>query len=147
MISQSNSFATTNTPRNPLQSSVLEKPRIKDLSRGPAKTNKDRRNRKDHPDDENKKKRKNNEKWRLLIYDDKVNTRDRVARVLVEVTGSSEVEAFRITNEAHDTGVAVVGTSFPLEIAEAYNERLRREGITSEIRLVERYGGDIGNWE
>jgi ATP-dependent Clp protease adapter protein ClpS len=73
------------------------------------------------------------DEWEILIYDDQANTREKVARVLVQVTGRSETEAFRTMNQAHKTGVATVGTKLRFEVAEAYNEGLRTNGILSEI--------------
>jgi ATP-dependent Clp protease adapter protein ClpS len=95
----------------------------------------------------NKKKSKENmdeddddEKWELRIYDDKANTREKVARVLVEVTGSSESDAFKTMTNAHKTGVATVGNKLCFEIAEMYNDGLRMQGLLSEIVPVS--GGD-----
>ena len=86
------------------------------------------------------------DEWTLLIYNDKGNSREKVARVLVQVTGRSESEAFRTIMEAHNTGLATVDTRLQFEIAEAYHEGLRKEGIVSEI--VPLGGrGDYGEWE
>merc|ERR1739844_524160 len=86
------------------------------------------------------------DEWALLIYNDKDNSREKVARVLVQVTGRSESEAFRTIMEAHNPGLATVDTRLQFEIAEAYHEGLRKEGIVSEI--VPLGGrGDYGEWE
>ena len=76
------------------------------------------------------------DEWELLIYDDQANTREKVARALVKVTGRSETDAFQTMNQAHKTGVATLGTKLRFEVAEAYNEALRTNGILSEIVLV-----------
>merc|ERR1719491_2396284 len=35
------------------------------------------------------------DEWELRLYDDQINTREKVARTLVQVTGSSESDAFK----------------------------------------------------
>ncbi len=75
--------------------------------------------------------------WELKIYNDNINTRENVARHLVQITGRSELQAFRITADAQNTGEAVVDRYLRFEIAEAYNEGLRNQGIQSEIFPLE----------
>lgn len=77
--------------------------------------------------------RTSDDKWNLLIYDDAINTREKVARVLVQVAGRSNSEAFQTMNKAHSTGVAFVDTHLRFEIAEAYNEELQKQGLITEI--------------
>merc|ERR1712232_1476979 len=43
------------------------------------------------------------EKWELRLYDDADNTREKVARVLVQVTQLPEFDAFKIMTHAHNT--------------------------------------------
>merc|ERR1719265_2002636 len=64
----------------------------------------------------------NDHEWDLLIYNDSVNTGERVARVLVQVAGRSEYEAYCTMNKADKNGVAVVDSQLRFEIAEFYNE-------------------------
>merc|ERR1712238_124945 len=78
-------------------------------------------------------KNKDDDEWELRLYDDKKNTREKVARVLVQVTGSSEPEAFKTMMNAHTTGFTKVGNKLCYEVAEMYNEGLRKQGILSEI--------------
>ena len=59
-----------------------------------------------------------NEKWELRLYDDADNTREKVARVLVQVTQLPEFDAFKIMTHAHNTGVATVNDQLCYEIAE-----------------------------
>mmetsp|Transcript_16742 Transcript_16742/g.34502 ORF Transcript_16742/g.34502 Transcript_16742/m.34502 type:complete len:188 (-) Transcript_16742:191-754(-) len=74
-----------------------------------------------------------NDEWELWIYNDNTNSRESVARVLVQVAGRSELEAFHTMNEAHTIGIALVDSHLRFEIAEAYHEGLRKHGILSEI--------------
>uniref|UniRef100_A0A7S0TA78 Adaptor protein ClpS core domain-containing protein n=1 Tax=Pseudo-nitzschia delicatissima TaxID=44447 RepID=A0A7S0TA78_9STRA len=74
-----------------------------------------------------------NDEWELWIYNDNTNSRESVARALVQVAGRSELEAFHTMNEAHTIGIALVDSHLRFEIAEAYHEGLRKHGILSEI--------------
>lgn len=145
------------------QPAVLDRPTTKiDYSklRDEKHSSRDKNNHKDSPihkhKDENKNEDENaanDNKWELWIYDDRANTREKVARVLVQVTARSEWEAFQIMKKADTTGIARVATNLQFEIAEAYNEGLRRQGILSEIKPVSFRGNsedsedhDIGGW-
>ena len=89
-------------------------------------------------------KNKDDDEWELRLYDDKTNTREKVARVLVQVTGSSEPEAFKTMMNAHKTGYAQVGNKLCYEVAEMYNEGLRKQGILSEIVPITDNNSDDG---
>lgn len=65
-----------------------------------------------------------------------MNTREHVARSLVQITGLTEMMAYRTMMQAHQNGIAIVG-QFCLEIAELYNEGLRKQGIVSDIVPVD----------
>merc|ERR1712161_98559 len=92
------------------------------------------KNKNKHSSDQEEKKIMDNDEWELRLYDDQNNTREKVARVLVQVTGSSEVDAFKTMMNAHKTGCARVGKKLLCyEVAEMYNEGLQKQGILSEI--------------
>lgn len=77
-----------------------------------------------------------NEVWEVRIYNDGMNTREHVARSLVQVTGLSELGAYQTMMQAHQNGIAVVGR-WCFEVAEMYNEGLRKNGIISDIVPVD----------
>lgn len=76
------------------------------------------------------------ETWEVRIYNDGMNTREHVARSLVQITGMAEMTAYQTMMMAHQNGIASVGL-FCFEIAEMYNEGLRKEGIVSDIIPVD----------
>ena len=72
----------------------------------------------------------------LQIYNDKVHTREIVAHSMIKViTELSESVAFQTMQQSHKTGSSIVGT-YHFEMAEMYNEGLRKKGILSEITPV-----------
>merc|ERR1719162_48826 len=106
---------------------VIDNPSVKKHLNNNKNKNKD-------SSDQEEKKNMDNDEWELRLYDDQNNTREKVARVLVQVTGSSEVDAFKTMMNAHKTGCARVGKELLCyEVAEMYNEGLRKQGILSEI--------------
>ena len=76
------------------------------------------------------------ESWEVRIYNDGMNTREHVARALVQVTGLSEFGAYQTMMQAHQNGIAAVGR-WCFEIAEMYNAGLRTHGIISDIVPVD----------
>jgi len=95
----------------------------------------ERRNRVDDP----VKERQNEgggEAWELRMYNDGTNTREHIARSLVQITGMTEITAYRTMIQADQNGVACVGR-FCFEIAEMYNEGLHTQGIISDIIAVD----------
>lgn len=76
------------------------------------------------------------ENWEVRIYNDGMNTREHVARSLVRITGMSEMSAYQTMMQAHQNGIAVVGR-WSFEIAELYNEGLRKNGIISDMVPVD----------
>mmetsp|Transcript_4277 Transcript_4277/g.9299 ORF Transcript_4277/g.9299 Transcript_4277/m.9299 type:complete len:167 (+) Transcript_4277:416-916(+) len=76
------------------------------------------------------------EAWEVRIYNDGMNTREHVARSLVQITGMAEMTAYQTMMMAHQNGIASVGM-FCFEIAEMYNEGLRQQGIVSDIIPVD----------
>lgn len=76
------------------------------------------------------------EAWEVRIYNDGLNTREHVARSLVQVTGMSEVTAYQTMMQAHQNGIAVVGR-WVYEVAEMYHDALRKNGIICDIVPVD----------
>lgn len=76
------------------------------------------------------------EAWEVRIYNDGVNTREFVARCLVQVTGLSEMAAYQTMMTAHHNGLAVVGR-YPYERAEMYHEALKTNGILCDLVEVD----------
>uniref|UniRef100_A0A7S1BGE2 Adaptor protein ClpS core domain-containing protein n=1 Tax=Corethron hystrix TaxID=216773 RepID=A0A7S1BGE2_9STRA len=94
---------------------VLEKP---DILKSPEKSGQDEM--------------ANSKGWELRIYNDHMNTREHVARCLVQVTGLNEGAAYQVMMQAHKFGVGAVGV-FPYEKAETYYEQLVSNGIMSDM--------------
>lgn len=70
--------------------------------------------------------------WELRIYNDSLNTREHVARCLVQITGKSEMDAYNLMMNAHKNGVAVVGV-WMFEQAEAFCDQLVQTGLIADI--------------
>lgn len=80
--------------------------------------------------------REGGETWEVRIYNDGDNTREHVARALVQITGMGEMNAYQTMMMAHQNGIASVGM-FAFEVAEVYNEGLQKQGIVSDIIPVD----------
>jgi len=87
-------------------------------------------------DPSKERKQQGDEAWEVRIYNDGLNTREHVARSLVQVTGLSEVIAYQTMMQAHHNGIAVVGR-WVFEVAEMYHEELKRNGIVCDIVPVD----------
>ena len=74
--------------------------------------------------------------WELRIYNDGTNTRSFIARCLVQITRLSEITAYETMMQAHNNGMAVVG-SYVFELAERYHDALRENGIACELVPVD----------
>lgn len=81
-------------------------------------------------------KRMGGEAWEVRIYNDGLNTREHVARSLVQVTGKSEMDAYQTMMQAHQNGIAVVGR-WVYEVAEMYAEGLKKNGIVADMVPVD----------
>jgi ATP-dependent Clp protease adapter protein ClpS len=79
------------------------------------------------------------EAWEVRIYNDGLNTREHVARCLVQVTGLSELQAYTTMMLAHHQGMASVG-QYVYEIAEMYHDALRSKGIVCDIIPIDEQG-------
>jgi len=105
---------------------------------------------KKHSYQENKKNIDDNDddEWVLRLYDDKTKTWEEVADALVQVTGSSDPDAFKTMMIANKTGFARVGNKLCYEVAEMYNEGLQKQGILSEIiQVISDSGDNNSEWE
>lgn len=91
-----------------------------------------------HLTDEPVKERKGagSEAWEVRIYNDGMNTREHVARSLVQVTGMPEMDAYQTMMQAHQNGIAVVGR-WVYEVAEMYHDALKKNGIVCDIVPVD----------
>lgn len=76
------------------------------------------------------------EAWEVRIYNDGRNTREFVARCLVQIVGVSELKAYQTMMQAHQNGIAVVGR-FVYEVAEMYHGELKKNGIVCDLVPVE----------
>ena len=74
--------------------------------------------------------------WEVRIYNDGMNTREHVARSLVQITGLSEVAAYQTMMQAHQNGMAVVGR-WIYERAEMYRDALKKNGILCDMIPVD----------
>jgi ATP-dependent Clp protease adapter protein ClpS len=127
------------TTRQSMSSSVLASgPAIleKETIRNPSPAVLDRPATKGYDDVVKERVREGGEAWEVRIYNDGMNTREHVARSLVQITGMTEITAYRTMMQAHQNGIASVGR-FCFEIAEMYNEGLRKQGIISDIVPVD----------
>mmetsp|Transcript_21907 Transcript_21907/g.62357 ORF Transcript_21907/g.62357 Transcript_21907/m.62357 type:complete len:113 (-) Transcript_21907:634-972(-) len=76
------------------------------------------------------------DKYKLILYNDPVNTREHVARTLCKVVGFDNKQAFDCMMKAHTTGSALVGI-WGFELAESYHEALRAHQLVTEIFPVD----------
>ena len=71
--------------------------------------------------------------WKVILHNDWENSMPKVVRVLVKVVpGMTIKRAIRVMWEAHTKGKAVVKRCHK-ELAELYEERLQKEGLTTSI--------------
>ena len=72
-------------------------------------------------------------KYKLLLFNDNVNRREYVARVLVQnIPDLTQADAYVIMQKAHKSGMAVCGV-WVFEMAEAYCEGLKGGGLIASI--------------
>ena len=76
------------------------------------------------------------EHWEVRIYNDGLNTREFVARCLVQYAGLGESAAYRTMMQAHQNGIAVVGR-YVYELAEMYHDALKNNGIICDLIPVD----------
>lgn len=72
-------------------------------------------------------------KFKLLLFNDNVNRREYVARILVQnIPEMSQADAYLVMQKAHKQGMAVVGV-WVFEIAEAYCDSLKAGGLIASV--------------
>lgn len=77
--------------------------------------------------------RKTSPRYKVLLYNDPVNTMEYVVLTLRQVVPQlSQQDAMAVMLEAHNSGVGLVIVC-DLEPAEFYSERLNSKGLTSTI--------------
>ncbi|CAM9206760.1 unnamed protein product [Sphacelaria rigidula] len=76
------------------------------------------------------------DKYKVLLFNDNGNTREFVARSLVQVVGLPEDVAYQIMQQANDNGMAQVGI-WHQEMADAYSSSLKERGLVSDIYPVD----------
>eukprot|EP00611_Tribonema_gayanum_P023240 TRINITY_DN484_c0_g1_i1.p2 TRINITY_DN484_c0_g1~~TRINITY_DN484_c0_g1_i1.p2 ORF type:complete len:259 (-),score=75.35 TRINITY_DN484_c0_g1_i1:731-1507(-) len=81
-------------------------------------------------------KREDVDKFKVMLFNDSGNTREYVARALVQVTGVTESNAYEIMISAHTNGMSLVGI-WHSELAELYSDQLKSRGLISEIFPVD----------
>jgi len=82
---------------------------------------------------ERKEKVENEPIWRVLLHNDDVHTFDYVSMAIVKVVKTvSRKKAFKITVEAHMSGIATVTTTWKA-MAKQYCTGLQKMGLTSSI--------------
>ena len=74
-------------------------------------------------------------KHELLLFDDPVNTREYVSRVLCTKVALSEGEAYDCMMTAHQAGMAVVGV-YQFEVAENYCTQMKESGLVAAVKPV-----------
>lgn len=72
-------------------------------------------------------------KFKLLLFNDTMNKREYVARILQQsVPGLTAADAYLIMQKAHKSGMAVVGV-WVFELAEAYCDLLKAGGLIASV--------------
>ncbi len=85
------------------------------------------------PETKNQNRGEKAKKYKLLLFNDNVNKREYVAKVLTgAVPELTQADAYLVMQKAHQSGMAVVGV-WAFEVAEAYCELLKKGGLISSI--------------
>jgi ATP-dependent Clp protease adapter protein ClpS len=131
------SFAPTPSASTTLAAgpAILEKEAVR--TGGPAVLERPETARRERVEEPRKQKKgMGSEAWEVRIYNDGMNTREHVARALVQVTGMSEMDAYQTMMQAHLNGLATVGR-YIYEVAEMFHDALKKNGIVCDIVPVE----------
>eukprot|EP00804_Cyclotella_cryptica_P006895 CCRYP_007057-RA/>CCRYP_007057-RA protein AED:0.25 eAED:-0.43 QI:0/-1/0/1/-1/1/1/0/154 len=72
------------------------------------------------------------ERWHLILHNDKQNTKEWVAHALHFVVGLSEERAYHVMQAAHENGKAFVGT-YHYDVAECYQRGMGKNGIMCDV--------------
>lgn len=127
-------ISTEIDPTALFMSTVLDRPSVNPGVGSPAVLDAPSTTRKSDPSKERK--FTGSESWEVRIYNDGMNTREFVARCLVQIVGHSELTAFQTMMQAHQNGIAVVGR-YAYEVAEMYFGELKKNGIVCDLVPVE----------
>lgn len=73
--------------------------------------------------------------YQVVLFNDDVNTMDRVVKALTHVFGHTEQLAIRIMLEAHEKGRAVAEVE-PEEKARLHRDQLQSYGLTATVEKV-----------
>ena len=141
---EANPYATATTSSRDaltMMPATLDRPAVKTGGGGPAVLDRPaaptkKRSSKAQKSPTKERKSVGSEAWEVRIYNDGVNTREFVARCLVQVAGLSEMAAYQTMMTAHHNGLAVVGR-YPYERAEMYHEALKTNGILCDLVEVD----------
>ena len=72
-------------------------------------------------------------KYKLLLFNDNVNKREYVAKVLTTtIPDFSQADAYVVMQKAHQSGMAVVGV-WVFELAEAYCDGLKARALICSV--------------
>lgn len=115
---------------------VIERPGVKTGGSGPAILDRPAVEKTKERAPVKERKSTGSEAWEVRIFNDGTNTREFVARCLVQITGLSEITAYQTMMQAHQNGVAVVGR-YVYEIAEMYHGALKKNGIICDLVPVD----------
>mmetsp|Transcript_8675 Transcript_8675/g.12020 ORF Transcript_8675/g.12020 Transcript_8675/m.12020 type:complete len:123 (-) Transcript_8675:233-601(-) len=115
---------------------TIERAPVKTRGAGPAVLDRPAVEKKQSKEPVKEKQRTGSEAWEVRIYNDGLNTREFVARCLVQVAGLSEMDAYQTMMRAHQHGLAVVGR-YVYELAEMYYDALKSNGIVCDIVPVD----------
>ena len=129
---------TTMRRRDPfvMMPATLERPTVNPGAAGPAVLDRPVVEKRQNKEPVKERKRTGSEGWEVRIYNDGKNTREFVARCLVQITGLKEIEAYQTMMQAHQNGIAVVGR-YNYERAEMYHDALKTKGIVCDLVPVE----------
>ena len=114
---------------------TLERPKVK-VGSGPAVLDRPVVEKKRSKEPVKERKVTGSEAWEVRIYNDVKNTREFVARCLVQIVGQTEIAAYQTMMQAHERGIAVVGR-YAYEVAEMYYGQLKKNGIVCDLVPVE----------
>eukprot|EP00566_Odontella_aurita_P025748 CAMPEP_0113553296 /NCGR_PEP_ID=MMETSP0015_2-20120614/15536_1 /TAXON_ID=2838 /ORGANISM="Odontella" /LENGTH=121 /DNA_ID=CAMNT_0000454353 /DNA_START=438 /DNA_END=803 /DNA_ORIENTATION=+ /assembly_acc=CAM_ASM_000160 len=115
---------------------TIERAPVKTGGGGPAVLDRPKVEERQSKSPEKERENVGNEAWEVRIYNDGMNTREFVARCLVQIVGLTEMTAYQTMMDAHQNGIAVVGR-YVYERAEMYHEALKKNGIICDLVPVD----------
>ena len=94
----------------------------------PTKTKKKKKTAEPVQDKQNQK----DKGWEVRLWNDPMNKREYVARCLTEIVSLSDGSAYQVMMQAHQFGLAVIGT-YHQERAELYRDSLLEHGLVVDM--------------